>query len=631
MDLLTFLFICFVLLGIAIHVSSRKDVERIKIDGERIKIKEKFKNEVQKIYEGICGDCLDTIENLKNEVSENKIDLNTAIEQLQKKRFLLSELFKTVDQKISTFIEEKKHITYADSGYLSEYNFRQTIKNNSGTILKSNFGYDSTFPFDGLNFQLITLVDRQIAEWKKGNPNTIPVHSVPTPSYLNSFHEKREIFENDVIEDDGVLKIRRRSTHSYNSHKYTIEVTHSGLNLFRVITSPEKYITERKLEIFLNEIKPKWSAKLKTDEAQEVSRNIDEILISAIKTLNHTAPKNGINESKEEAINSFESVLEQSKYPIDFIKKFDLNFNPETNILVVEYQLPVRENIPTLKEVKHIKGELKEYFLSDVAADALFEDVQYKITLRTIHELFVNDIYDILDAISFNGWCSTLNKARGVRDEICILTVQASKDEFMAINLEKVEPKICFKTLKGISGGKLAGLTPIQPIISINKNDRRFVSSYDVVNDIDSSTNLAAMDWEDFEHLIREIFEKEFSTNGSEVKVTQASKDGGVDAIAFDPDPIRGGKIVIQAKRYTNVVGVSAVRDLYGTVMNEGANKGILVTTADYGPDSYEFAKGKPLTLLNGSNLLHLLEKHGHKARINIGEAKSELKSDKLK
>jgi len=25
--------------------------------------------------------------------------------------------------------------------------------------------------------------------------------------------------------------------------------------------------------------------------------------------------------------------------------------------------------------------------------------------------------------------------------------------------------------------------------------------------------------------------------------------------IAFDPDPIRGGKIVIQAKRYTNVVG----------------------------------------------------------------------------
>jgi restriction system protein len=130
------------------------------------------------------------------------------------------------------------------------------------------------------------------------------------------------------------------------------------------------------------------------------------------------------------------------------------------------------------------------------------------------------------------------------------------------------------------------------------------------------------MGWEDFEHLIREVFEKEFSQSGGEVKVTQASRDGGVDAIAFDPDPIRGGKIVIQAKRYTNTVGVSAVRDLYGTVMNEGATKGILVTTADYGPDAYDFAKGKPLTLLNGGNLLHLLDKHGHKAMIDLKAAK---------
>ena len=61
---------------------------------------------------------------------------------------------------------------------------------------------------------------------------------------------------------------------------------------------------------------------------------------------------------------------------------------------------------------------------------------------------------------------------------------------------------------------------------------------------------------------------------------------------------------------------------IYGTVVNEGATKGILVSTADYGPDAYEFAKGKPLTLLNGSTLLHLLEKHGHYAKIDLREAK---------
>jgi restriction system protein len=47
-----------------------------------------------------------------------------------------------------------------------------------------------------------------------------------------------------------------------------------------------------------------------------------------------------------------------------------------------------------------------------------------------------------------------------------------------------------------------------------------------------------------------------------------------------------------------------------------------LVTTADYGPDAHEFAKRKPLTLINGSDLLHLLEKHGHKARIDLREAR---------
>jgi restriction system protein len=80
---------------------------------------------------------------------------------------------------------------------------------------------------------------------------------------------------------------------------------------------------------------------------------------------------------------------------------------------------------------------------------------------------------------------------------------------------------------------------------------------------------------------------------------------------------------VIQAKRYTNTVGVGFVRELWGTVLNEGAMKGILVTTADYGPDAYDFAKGKSIVLMNGANLLYLLEKHGRKAKIDIKEARS--------
>jgi len=117
--------------------------------------------------------------------------------------------------------------------------------------------------------------------------------------------------------------------------------------------------------------------------------------------------------------------------------------------------------------------------------------------------------------------------------------------------------------------------------------------------------------------LITNLFEK----MGLETRLTQASRDGGVDCVAYDTRPIFGGKVVIQAKRYKHTVGVSAVRDLYGTMQNEGATKGILVTTSGYGSAAFDFAKGKPLELLSGSHLLHLLAEHaGIEAKIEPPE-----------
>lgn len=159
-------------------------------------------------------------------------------------------------------------------------------------------------------------------------------------------------------------------------------------------------------------------------------------------------------------------------------------------------------------------------------------------------------------------------------------------------------------------------------MIQFSKDDPRFVPAVDVMATVSEGLNLATMDWEAFEHLVRTLFEKEFAASGAEVKITRASRDAGVDAVIFDPDPIKGGKIVVQAKRYTNTVGVAAVRDLYGTILNEGAGKGILITTSSFGRDAYEFAANKPITLLDGNNLLFLLEKHGTRARIDLEEAK---------
>ena len=317
-------------------------------------------------------------------------------------------------------------------------------------------------------------------------------------------------------------------------------------------------------------------------------------------------------------------VLSQSDYPKKFPQKFELDYSAESKLLLVEYSFPVIDALPTVVEVNYqpTKDEFKEVFLPDTSLKKLYDHVLYQITLRSLHEIFKADRARAVDSIVFNGWVHALNKATGKKVNTCVLSVHSKRESFQELDLKNVDPKACFKLLKGVGSSELHGLAAIAPIMRIDKTDKRFVEAYGVAGELDNAVNLAAMDWEDFEHLVRELFEKEFAQYGGEVKITQASRDGGVDAVAFDPDPIRGGKIVIQAKRYTNVVPLSAVRDLYGTVVNEGAIKGILVTTSSYGPDAYEFAKDKPLTLLNGSNLLHMLERHGHKAKIDLREAK---------
>ncbi|MDT0193499.1 restriction endonuclease [Exiguobacterium sp. BG5(2022)] len=328
---------------------------------------------------------------------------------------------------------------------------------------------------------------------------------------------------------------------------------------------------------------------------------------------------------KEGSIEGYFDYLLNRFTLLDYIPiQRNMKYLIDTKTLYIEQYLPSIEELPSIKEIKYVVegDEFVEIPLSNKFLNEFYDRLIYSLILSYLHLIFSNDKRNKIDSIAFNGYVDTINKGTGNSETPCIASIFVSREEFESINLEFVNPKTCFKQLKGVGSSKLHTLTSVPPVIKMDWDDDRIIDGKETLSQMDDTTNLAAMDWQDFEHLIREVFEREFSKNGGEVKITQASRDGGVDAIAFDPDPLRGGKIVIQAKRYTNTVGVAAVRDLYGTVMNEGAIKGILVSTADYGPDAYNFAKDKPLTLLNGSNLLYLLENHGHKAVIDLKAAK---------
>jgi len=89
-------------------------------------------------------------------------------------------------------------------------------------------------------------------------------------------------------------------------------------------------------------------------------------------------------------------------------------------------------------------------------------------------------------------------------------------------------------------------------------------------------------------------------TMGFEAERTEKTADGGVDIIAHSTKPLFQGKYIIQCKNWSKPVGEPVVRDLYGVVTAERANKGILVTTSRFTASAMKFAKDKPLELIDG-------------------------------
>lgn len=315
-------------------------------------------------------------------------------------------------------------------------------------------------------------------------------------------------------------------------------------------------------------------------------------------------------------------VLERSAYPDEITVEFELQFSLDTGLVVVDYELPRPEDMPSVSHYRFIQSrlavepvELKAKELSE-----LYESTVLQITLRTMYEVFASDYERHVKGVVFNGWVTAVDKATGNDFTACVISCQASREAFEERDLARVDPKECVRGFKGLIAGPLAQLAPVRPIMYIDRDDERFVQAREIMDSLDASQNLASMPWEDFEHLVRELFAQIFTKDGAEVRVTQASRDGGVDAIVFDPDPIRGGKFVIQAKRYNAVVPVSAARDLYGTMISEGAVKGILITTSHFGNDSWEFVKDKPITLIDGANLVYLFQEYGREVRIEVGK-----------
>lgn len=313
-------------------------------------------------------------------------------------------------------------------------------------------------------------------------------------------------------------------------------------------------------------------------------------------------------------VHYFDLVLSNSVYPDEFPQRYRVAYTPESSQLVVEYELPVLDVVPSVRQYRYVKARDDTTTAPRPAREIrdIYASLISQITLRTLHEIFEADRAGLVETLVFNGIVRTTDPATGKSVSPCLVTLRTTVDVFGQLDLSKVEPTSCLMHLNASVSKRPDELAPVRPVLEFNMVDSRFIEETDVLSDLDRRPNLMELTPSEFESLIQNLFTK----MGLETRQTRPSRDGGVDCVAFDNRPIFGGKVVIQAKRYKNTVDVSSVRDLFGTMQNEGASKGILVTTSGYGKASFEFASGKPLELIDGSHLLYLLAEKGIEARI---------------
>lgn len=114
--------------------------------------------------------------------------------------------------------------------------------------------------------------------------------------------------------------------------------------------------------------------------------------------------------------------------------------------------------------------------------------------------------------------------------------------------------------------------------------------------------SLRALAWRDFEHLVGEAYRQQ----GYDVEETGGGgADGGVDLVLRG----NGETVLVQCKQWRDrQVGVDKVRELFGVLTAERADRGILITSGSFTNDAHSFKVGKPLLLVDGPALAQLVD-----------------------
>lgn len=144
----------------------------------------------------------------------------------------------------------------------------------------------------------------------------------------------------------------------------------------------------------------------------------------------------------------------------------------------------------------------------------------------------------------------------------------------------------------------------------------------------DGQIDISKMDWKQFEKLLVQVLRR----FGFETEHTgRNGPDGGFDARCIDS---KGQIFLVQCKHWrSKEVDVTTVREFLGVLVHERVSIGLIVTSGIFTHPAKQFAKEKPLRLIDGEKLLKVLAEvpeycDGEELRYRISHLESLISSE---
>jgi AAA+ superfamily predicted ATPase len=176
---------------------------------------------------------------------------------------------------------------------------------------------------------------------------------------------------------------------------------------------------------------------------------------------------------EEEAVEFFCNKIIEKIDLADLLTNWYLSYSSVDNTLVIDYMAPSANVIPQIKLRKFVvtRKEYSDTFLKENEILKIYENIIYSLPIKIINDIYISDIYNNILTIVFNIEYTGIDGNTGKETSVYIYTVKVSKQEFSAITVQNVDPKLFLKNFGGQIVKDLKHMDPVVPVMLAQRYD----------------------------------------------------------------------------------------------------------------------------------------------------------------